>query len=95
MAFPKVLGEIKAQLDRIEAKLDAALKPPAPASSALTDTERAASLAAQLAYDSYTVKEIAERVDSLTPDERVLLADYEATHKNRAGALAALRGERE
>jgi hypothetical protein len=90
MAWPKLFGEIKAQLDRIEAKLDAALPKPLPAPPPPGPEEEAAAFAAQIDYDSYAVSELAARSGGLTPQQRAMLRTYEASHKARKGALAAL-----
>jgi hypothetical protein len=92
MAWPKLFNEIKAQLDRIEAKLDMTLPKPLTPPDPPTLEEQAAAFAESIAYDTYAVSELQARAGSLAPVQRALLRTYEASHRNRKGALAALEG---
>lgn len=91
MAWPKLFSELKTQLDRIEAKLDATL--PKPIMPPPPDPEaEAAAYAESIDYQSYAVSEIEARAGSLTLEQRAMLIRYETSHRNRKGALAALEG---
>jgi len=90
MALSKTLTDIMQRLERIEAKLDAAVPKPLPPKSPPDPAQQAAAFAASIDYDSYSVREIAERAGSLTPQQRAWLRGYEQAHKNRSGAIAAL-----
>jgi hypothetical protein len=89
MAWPKTFTEILTRLERIEAKLDAALPKPYIAPPPDLD-EEAAAFAEAIDYDSYAASELAARAGGLTPEQRAQLRRYEASHKNRKGALTAL-----
>lgn len=87
MALPKVLTRIEEKLDRILSILEA---PSFPIAEPTPEPIDPAAMAASIDYDSYSAKEVIERVASLTPEERAALAIYEAGKQNRKTVLAAL-----
>lgn len=87
MALPKILKELDRKLDRVLAILEAPVFPIADAPPQPLDPE---TVAAAIDYDSYSAKEIVERVDSLSDAERAALAVYEAGKGNRVSVLKAL-----
>lgn len=87
MALPKILAQLDNKLDRILAILEAPTFPIAEESPAPLDP---AAVAAAIDYDSYSAKEIVERVASLSDAERAALAVYEASKGNRSSVLKAL-----
>lgn len=88
MALPKILNELDKKLDRILAILEAPAFPIADETPQPIDP---ATMAASIDYDSYSAKEVIERIASLSPDERAALAVYEAAHGNRVSVLKALQ----
>lgn len=92
MALPKILKKLDEKLDRILAILEAPTfpiaEPPPGGPLGAIDPEQ---MAASIDYDSYSAKEIIERVASLSDEERDALAVYEAGHANRKTVLEALR----
>lgn len=87
MALPKILAEMNKKLDRIEAILNAPTFPIADEAPAPLDP---AAVALAIDYDSYSAKEIIERIASLSDAERAALALYEAGKGNRSSVLKAL-----
>lgn len=87
MSLPKILKELDNKLDRILAILEAPTFPIAEESPAPLDP---AAVAAAIDYDSYSAKEIIERVASLSLQERDALAVYEAGKQKRKTVLDAL-----
>lgn len=87
MALPKILAQLDAKLDRVLAILEAPVFPIGEAASEPIDP---AAMAASIDYDSYSAKEVIERIASLSPDERAALAVYEAGKQNRSSVLKAL-----
>lgn len=88
MALPKILKQLDEKLDRILAILEAPTFPIADVPPQPIDP---AEMAASIDYDSYSAKEIIERVASLSDEERAALAVYEADHANRKTVLEALK----
>lgn len=88
MALPKILKQLDEKLDRILAILEAPTFPIGEETPEPIDPDE---MAASIDYDSYSTKEIIERVASLTPEERDALAIYEAGHANRKTVLEALK----
>ena len=88
VALPKILSQLDKKLDRILAILEA---PVFPIGEVTPDPIDPAAMAAAIDYDSYSAKEVIERVASLTPEERAALAIYEAGHANRKTVLEALK----
>lgn len=88
MALPKILKKLDEKLDRILAILEAPTFPIAEPPAQPIDPDE---MAASIDYDSYSAKEVIERVASLTPEERAALAIYEAGHANRKTVLEALK----
>jgi len=89
MALPKVLARIEAKLDEVLALLK---QPPALESEIEETPVNPDAVAAALDYDTYTAKEIVDRVASLEPWQRQALHTYEAAHANRKTVLEALSG---
>ena len=87
MALPKILAELDKKLDRVLAILEAPVFPIADEAPAPLDP---AAVAAAIDYDSYSAKEVIERVASLSDAERAALAVYEAGKGNRSSVLKAL-----
>jgi hypothetical protein len=88
VALPKILKQLDVKLDRILAILDAPVFPIAEETPAPMDP---AAVAAAIDYDSYSAKEIIERIASLTDAERAALAVYEAGKQNRKTVLEKLQ----
>jgi hypothetical protein len=88
MALPKILDNLDRKLDRILAILEAPVFPIADEAPQPLDPE---TVAASIDYDSYSAKEVTERVASLSAAERAALAVYEAAHGNRSSVLKALQ----
>ena len=88
MALPKILKQLDVKLDRILAILEAPVFPiaEAPPSPPLEPDM----VAVAIDYDSYSAKEIIERVASLSAAECAALAVYEAGKLNRVSVLKAL-----
>lgn len=87
MALPKILNELDKKLDRILAILEA---PVFPIAEAVEEPIDPAAMAASIDYDSYSAKEVIERIASLSADECAALAVYEAGKQNRVSVLKAL-----
>lgn len=88
MALPKILKQLDEKLDHILAILKAPTFPIGDETPEPIDPEQ---MAASIDYDSYSAKEIIERVASLSDEERDALAVYEAGHANRKTVLEALK----
>lgn len=88
MALPKILAQLDAKLDRILDILERPSFPIADESPAPLDP---ATVALAIDYDSYSAKEIIERVASLSDAERTALAVYEAGKQNRKTVLEKLQ----
>jgi len=87
MTLPKTLDRIEEKLDRILALLE---QPPAEPDSNEPTTLDPAAVAQLLDYDSYTAKEIIERVSSLPLEQRAALLIYEQQNAARKTVLEAL-----
>lgn len=90
MSLPKTLDRIEEKLDRVLAILEQQ-PAPEPESNEPTTLDPVA-VAQLLDYDTYTAKEIIERVPSLDPTQRAALLIYEQAHAARKTVLEALSG---
>lgn len=91
MALPKSLARIEEKLDRVLAILEQQPTPaPAEPEGNEPTTLDPTAVAQLLDYDSYTAKEIIERVPSLLPEQRAALLIYEQAHAARKTVLEAL-----
>lgn len=88
MALPKILKQLDQKLDRVLAILEAPTFPIADEAPAPLDP---AAVAAAIDYDSYSAKEVIERIASLSDAERAALAVYEAGKQNRKTVLEKLQ----
>lgn len=91
MALPKTLDRLEAKIDRVLAILEQQPTPePAEPESNEPATLDPVAVAQLLDYDSYTAKEIIERVPSLLPEQKAALLIYEQQHAARKTVLEAL-----
>lgn len=91
MALPKTLDRLEAKIDRVLAILEQQPTPePAEPESNESATLDPVAVAQLLDYDSYTAKEIIERVPSLLPEQKAALLIYEQQHAARKTVLEAL-----
>ena len=89
MALPKTLDRLEAKIDRVLAILEIQPAPAEPETNEPATLDPVA-VAQLLDYDSYTAKEIIERVPSLSVEQRAALMIYEQAHAARKTVLEAL-----
>lgn len=89
MALPKTLDRLEEKIDRILGLLEPQPVETDPEESESTTLDPTA-VAQLLDYDSYSAKEIIERVPSLLPEQKAALLVYEQAHAARKTVLEAL-----